>query len=161
MQSANSLMLFANIYNAILTFENDDIQGAGNILNTLYPNATDTVNNVTISWNPAQITNATYFNTTFAEQFQDLDIYSAFLLDALGKIFESYGIDPPADYSSLVSQVEKLSNQTVSDLQVQNFVAKVVTDLFYQFLISAVAYLAACVIGVFTDCLMVGIFLDL
>jgi hypothetical protein len=69
-------------------------------------------------------------------------------LDAFGKIFESYSIEPPEGYSELVAQVEGLGDQAISSPQVLNLITEVIGYLFYQFLISAQAYLAACVIGV-------------
>jgi len=139
-------MLFANIYNSIISFLDADPATIGNILNTLYPNSTDVVGNITVSWNSTQIGNAAYYNSTFLNQFSgDIDGFVAFLLDVFGNIFTSYSIKPPQGYSELVSRVGELGDLTFDE--VVDVIDIVLNYLFNQFLISAQTYLASCVIG--------------
>jgi len=140
-------MLFANIYNSFKSFDGGNDATVGNILNTLYPNSTDVVGNITVTWNPTQIGNATYFNSTFLGQFSETSEYLLFLIDVFEEIFASYGLKPPNGYSELVSEVAKFGDLTL-DQAVENL-NYMLYPLLYQFLIAAQTYLASCVIAIF------------
>ena len=139
-------MLFANIYNAMEDFLdaiiNGDAPTIGNILNSLYANSTEgsvQIGNTTVTWNPTQIDNATYQNTTLG-QLSEGQTY-ALLFAVFGKIFDSYSIEPPPEYETLV---DGLVDQTAPDQQEVNIF---LSYLFNQFLVSAQSYLASCVIS--------------
>jgi len=126
--------------NAII---NNDAPTIGNILNTLYANSTEgivQIGNLTVTWNPTQIDNATYQNTTLG-QLSEGQTY-ALLFAVFGKIFNSYSIEPPPGYETLV---DDLVDQAAPDLQE---VSTFLDYLFDQFSISAQSYLASCVISI-------------
>jgi len=139
-------MLCANIYNSLNSFAGGNDATVGNILNTLYPNSTDVVGNITVSWDRTQISNATYFQSTFLGQFSENSEYLAFLLDVFGKIFASYSLNPPNGYFESVSEVAKLGDLTFDQLVEQ--IINMLDLLLYQFLIAAQTYLASCVITI-------------
>lgn len=118
----------------------------GNILNTLYANASDVsaeakFGNFTIMWNTTQIGNATYQNQTLWPQFADAPgTIFYFLFEVLGKIFEAYSIQPPSDYETKVSEIAGI-NAAPSDDEIDSLV----TILVKRFLTAAICFLASCV----------------
>jgi len=134
-------MLFANVINALNSFGNHpDAETIGNMINTFWPpEANQTTNgfvigDTNITWNVNQVYNATYL-----ENF-DSDDFKVLIFEIFGKIFQSYDLEPPADYEHTL---ESLAN---GDLPMDNTTYEYLfLILITQFLVSAVYYLVACV----------------
>jgi hypothetical protein len=152
LQACNSLMLFANVNNALNAFANSpDAQQIGDIINTFWPpQPNQTINGFVIgetnvTWDVNQVYNLTYL--------QDFDPheFTVLLFEIFSKIFQSYDLEPPDNYEHTL---ESLAN---GDLPMDNSTYQYLyLILINRFLVSAVYYLVACV-RVFTTNLTKGI----
>lgn len=141
LQACNSLMVYANVWNGIDAFGGGDPHTVGNIFTTFYPpvspNATSqnvTIGNTFISWNPQQVYSETFLNGLSVQQLYVL------IFDIIGKIFQSYNLHLPEEYSHLFDELA--NGQASTD---DNTATELVLLLAGRFLVSAVYYLVACV----------------
>jgi hypothetical protein len=141
LQACNSLMLYANVWNAIDAFGGGDPDTVGNIFTTFYPplspNATSqnvTIGTTLITWDPQTVYDASFLDNLSTQQLVVM------VFDVVGKIFESYNLHLTNDYEHLF---EELSNGQVETNE--DTVAQLIFLLAGRFLVSAVYYLVACV----------------
>jgi hypothetical protein len=128
-------MVYSNVWNALDAFGGGDSDTVGDIFETFYPYQNNfTVGNTFIQWNPNDVYNATFLDSFTAQQL------SVVIFDVFGKIFESYGLRLPDEYSQLF---EQLADGEVPNND-ETFVELVVM-LLTRFVVSAVYYLVACV----------------
>jgi hypothetical protein len=150
LQSANSLLLFANIYHAINDvideISNGSIQKVGSLLVTLYkqPNSTEVVipiGNNSITLNSTQISNTTYLNTTLNQLPDQQAVFLVF--DIFGKVFESYSISTPSAFHNLLDRV--LDGQVSDDEGTYETLFEILGSRFSY---STLSYLVSCVISI-------------
>jgi hypothetical protein len=151
LQSANSLLLFANIYHAISDvideISNGSIQTVGSILITLYeqPNSTELVlpigNNNNITLDTTQISNTTYLNTTLNQLSDQQAVFVIF--DILGKVFESYSLSTPQAFHTVL---DGMMDGRFSD---NDETYKTLFEILgSRFSYSTLSYLVSCVISI-------------
>ena len=142
MQACNSLLLFANVFNAVDAFGTGDATIVGNTLLSLYPpfdNGTTVsliVGHTNVTWDTSQV-----YNETFLAGFTDQQL-GVLVFDVFGRIFESFSLHLPNGYEELLHElgdgVVANDNTTYTQLLVM---------LLTRFVVSAVYYLVACVIS--------------
>jgi hypothetical protein len=140
LQACNSLMLYANVSNAINAFGTGDSNVVGDTMTVLYDPGTNgsyyslVIGHTNITWDTTQV-----YNETFLDQFNSEQL-AVLVFDAFGRIFLSYGLHPPDDYENLL---HGLADGTVpnNETTYQNLVVMLVT----RFVISAIYFQVACV----------------
>jgi uncharacterized protein with von Willebrand factor type A (vWA) domain len=112
----------------------------GDIFSTFYPSTAGattmntTIGTTFISWDPNTVYSDTFLNNLTTQQL------AVIVFDVVGKIFESYNLHLPDEYTHLFTQLADnqvpVNDQTLEDL---------ITMLASRFLVSAVYFLVACV----------------
>lgn len=139
LQACNSLMLYANVWNAVEAFGSGDPHVIGDLFQTFYPyppNATVgnfTVGNTTVTWNPQQV-----YNDTFLDSLSPIQ-GAVLFFEFFSKIFESYSIHLPETFEELFDELAHGQIPISQDIYEQ-----LVGLLILRFLVSAVYYLVAC-----------------
>ena len=141
LQAGNSLMLYANTFNAINGLGTGDSKQVGDIMSTFWPalngtnrNQTLVVGHTNLTWNPTG-----YYNETFLDQFSEKGL-AVLVFTILEKIFESYSLHLPLDYESTLEALAggvKTANE--------NTYTQLLLILLNRFIVSAIYYLVACV----------------
>jgi hypothetical protein len=139
LQACNSLMLYANTFNAINAFGTGDSNQVGKIMSTFWPAVNGTnqslvVGHTNLTWNPAG-----YYNDTFLEQFSEQGV-AVLVFNVLGKIFESYSLHLPDDYESTLEALADGQAPANEDTYTE-----LLLILLNRFIVSAIYYLVACV----------------
>ena len=141
-------MVYGNVWNAIDAFGGGDPLTVGNIFTTFYPpvssNATSqnvTIGDTFISWNPQDVYSDSFLSNLSLQQFYVV------VFDIIGKIFQSYNLHLPDEYSHLFDQLS--NGQASTD---DTTATELVIFLAGRFLVSAVYYLVACVCLNAIDC---------
>jgi hypothetical protein len=141
LQACNSLMLYANVWNAIDAFGGGDASTVGDIFTTFYPpdSGNTTSQNVTIgttfiSWNPQTVYSDTFLDNLSQQQL------AVIVFDVIGKIFQSYSLHLPEDYQHLFTELSE--GQAATN---ESTIIQLILLLASRFLVSAVYYLVACV----------------
>jgi hypothetical protein len=148
LQACNSLLLYANTFNAINAFGTGDANTVGDIFSTFWPpneNGTDTNATLVIGHTNITWSTAGYYSETFLDQFSDQDLV-VLVFNVLEKIFESYGLHLPDDYESTL---EGLANghvpsneETYSELLLMLLDRFIVSACYY--LVSSVRFIPVC-----------------
>lgn len=133
-------MVYANVWNAVDAFGGGDPDTVGDIFSTFYPSTTNattmntTIGTTFISWDPNTIYSDSFLNNLTSQQL------AVIVFDVVGKIFQSYNLHLPAEYTNLFTELADnqvpVNDQTLTDL---------ITMLASRFLVSAVYFLVACV----------------
>jgi len=139
LQACNSLMLYANVWNAVEAFGTGDPHIIGDLFQTFYPyppNATVanfTIGNTTVTWNPQQV-----YNDSFLDSLSPLQ-GAVLFFDIFSKIFESYSLHLPETFTELFDELAHGEIPPSNDL-----IVELVGLLLIRFLVSAVYYLVSC-----------------
>jgi hypothetical protein len=134
-------MVYANVWNAVDAFGGGDADTVGDIFSTFYPSTpgatsmNTTIGTTFISWDPTTVYSDDFLSNLTQQQLAVL------VFDIVGKIFQSYNLHLPSEYTSLFSELANnqvpANNETLGEL---------ITMLASRFLVSAVYYLVACVL---------------
>lgn len=141
LQACNSLMLYANIFNAINAFGTGNSNQVGDIMSTFWPalNGTDVnqtlvVGHTNLTWNPSG-----YYNSTFLSQFSEKGL-AVLVFNIFEKIFESYSLHLPGDYESTLEALADgdapANNDTYTEL---------IFMMLDRFIVSAIYFLVSSV----------------
>jgi len=128
-------MIYANVQNALNTFGQGDVNDIVSILETVYNGAENvTVANTTVTWNYNDLQNGTFLHNLTDQQSAVL------LFDVVQRIFMSYNLHVPHEYTDLLEHVADGSVPPTQDVE-----EALLTVLAFRFYVSAVYYVVACV----------------
>jgi hypothetical protein len=136
-------MIYANVNNAFNAVVSNDTETLGQIFTTLYPPPANsdiynlTVGHTTITWNTSTVFDPTFLPTLLSNVTEQQ--FAVLLFDAFEKIFESYNLELPDNYTHILDDIANgapLTNATLINLG---------NMLDARFLVSAVYFLVACV----------------
>jgi hypothetical protein len=133
-------MLYANVWNAVDAFGGGDPGTVGDIFSTFYPSTpgattmNTTIGTTFISWDPNTVYSDNFLNNLTSQQL------AVIVFDIVGKIFESYNLHLPEEYTQLFTELA--NNQVPANDQT---LGELITMLASRFLVSAVYFLVACV----------------
>jgi hypothetical protein len=128
-------MIYANVQNAVNTFGQGSEADQAAILETVYDNATSmTIGDTTVGWDYADVNNGTFLGNLTEQELAVL------VFDVLSRIFQSYNLHVPEDYTNTL--------EAVADHQItvsQDLYDYFIETLALRFYVSAVYYAVACV----------------